>query len=270
MFSTLLVALREGLEASLIIGILVAYIVRTDRRKSLPFLWLGVGLAVALSLILGAFLTFTSTQLSPAGEEVFAGTSSITAVVLVTWMVFWMKNNARQLRDSLHAKVDTSAAMGNIGLVAAAFFAVAREGLETALFIYSNFKTVSSDTGPTLGLVIGLTLAVILGITIYRQSIKINLGKFFTITGTALIVIAAGVLSYAVHEFQEFGAIPGEGMYAWNWTGGADSVIDTLLSGTIGIGTSITWVQLGVWAIYLGTTLRWYLKAAPRKVAVPA
>ena len=109
-----------------------------------------------------------------------------------------------------------------------------------------------------------------MGITIYRQSIKINLGKFFSITGTALIVIAAGVLSYAVHEFQEFGAIPGDGMYAWNWVGGKDSVINTLLSGTIGIGTSITWVQLVIWALYLGTTLRFYLKAAPRPTPVAA
>jgi high-affinity iron transporter len=270
MFSTLLIALREGLEASLIIGILVAYLVRTDRRKSLPFLWLGVTLAIALSLILGAFLTFTSTQLSPAGEQIFAGTSSVTAVALVTWMVFWMKNNARQLRDSLQTKVDTSSALGHIGLVAAAFFAVAREGLETALFIYSNFKTVASDTAPTIGLVIGLLIAVVLGIAIYRRSIKINLGKFFNITGTALVIVAAGVLSHGVHEFQEFGALPGGHSYAWNWVGGSNSVIETLLAGTIGIGTTITWLQLAIWAIYLGTTLRFYLKSTPRPVAVAA
>ena len=270
MFSTLLIALREGLEASLIIGILVAYLVRTERRKSLPFLWLGVGLAITLSLVLGAFLSFTSTQLSPAGEEVFAGTSSVTAVALVTWMVFWMKNNARAMRDSLHSKVDSSASLGNIGLVAAAFFAVAREGLETALFIYSNFKTVSSNTAPTIGLFIGLITAIILGVAIYRRSVKINLGKFFTVTGTALIFVAAGVLSHGVHEFQAFGARPGQHSFAWNWAGGSGSIVETLLAGTIGIGTSITWLQLLIWALYLGTTLRFYLKSAPRPIAVAA
>lgn len=268
MLSTLLIALREGLEASLIIGILVAYLVRTGRKNSLPFLWTGVTLALALSLGLGAFLSFTSSELSTGGEQIFAGTSSITAVALVTWMVFWMKKNARTLRSSLHEKVDKSSAIGNFGIVAAAFFAVAREGLETALFIYSNFKTVNSDSAPALGLIIGLVIAVVLGFAIYRQSIKLNLGKFFSITGSALIVVAAGVLSHGIHEFQEFGVLPGPDFNAWNWQGGKDSVLATILDGTIGIGTSITWLQLVIWAAFLGTTLRFYLRA-PKAVKAP-
>lgn len=270
MLSTLLIALREGLEASLIIGILVAYLVRSERRRSLPFLWIGVLGAVALSLGLGAFLSFTSTELSTTGEEVFAGTSSLAAVALVTWMVFWMKRNARSLRDSLHSKVDESSAMGNIGLVAAAFFAVAREGLETSLFIYSNFKTVSANSAPTIGLFLGLAIAIGLGIGIYLRSIKINLGKFFTVTGSALLVVAAGVLSHGIKEFQQFGAIPGAQAYAWNWLGGSDSVLTTILDGTIGISTSITWVQLFIWALYLGLALRFYLKKSPVRTPLAA
>ena len=150
-------------------------------------------------------------------------------------------------------------------MISAAFFAVAREGLETALFVYSNFKTVSDDSSPAIGLVLGLALAVLLGVAIYRGSLQINLGKFFTITGIALIVIAAGVLSYAIHEFQEFGALPGEEAYVWNWVN-ADPTITTLLSGTIGISTKISWLQLIVWAIYLTTVLQAYLK--PKKVAL--
>lgn len=262
MLSTLLIALREGLEASLIIGILVAYLVRTDRKRFLPYLWLGVGLAIALSLVLGAFLSFTSTELSPAGEQIFAGTSSVTAVALVTWMVFWMKRNARTLRDSLHAKIDDSLPLGKFGLIAAAFFAVAREGLETALFIYSNFKTVSANSAPSIGLIVGLVIAVGLGIAIYRRSIKLNLGKFFTITGTALLIVAAGVLSHGIHEFQEFGLLPGPDAYAWHWAGGADSILATILDGTIGISTSISWLQLLIWVAFLGTTLRFYLRTS--------
>jgi high-affinity iron transporter len=155
--------------------------------------------------------------------------------------------------------------LGKIALVSAAFFAVAREGLETALFVYSNFKTVSDDSSPAIGLVLGLALAVLLGVAIYRGSLKINLGKFFTITGIALIVIAGGVLSYAIHEFQEFGALPGEEAYVWNWVN-ADPTITTLLSGTIGISTKISWLQLIVWAIYITTVLQAYLK--PKKVEV--
>ena len=129
MLSTFLIALREGLEASLIIGILVAYLTRTNRKAALPWLWLGVATAVVLSLGLGAFLSFTSTQLSVRGEEIFAGTTSLAAVALVTIMVFWMKNSARGLRDELQGKVDHALGFGKFALVSAAFFAVAREGL---------------------------------------------------------------------------------------------------------------------------------------------
>jgi len=267
--------MREGLEASLIIGILVAYIIRTDRKSSLPFLWLGVALAVALSLGLGAFLSYSSTQLTVRGEEIFAGVSSLAAVVLVSWMVFWMKSHARGLRDSLHQQVDSFSPMGRAGVVAAAFFAVAREGLETALFIYSNFKTVSSDTAPTIGLALGLAIAIVLGIAIYRRSVKLNLGKFFTISGTALLVVAAGVLSHGINELQNFGALPGAHAFAWNWTGGNGTLLVTLLDGTVGIANTLTWLQLIIWVAYLGLIIPAYLaknpaKDAVKKVALPA
>lgn len=258
MLSTFLIALREGLEASLIVGILYAYLARSGRKSSLGFLWLGVSLAIAFSLGLGAFLSFTSTQLSVRGEEIFAGTTSVLAVSLVTWMVFWMKRSARGLRDDLHGKIDSAAGMGNLALVFAAFFAVAREGLETALFIYTNFKTVSSDTAPSVGLVLGLGFAVVLGYLLYRRTLRINLGKFFTVTGVALLIVAAGVLSHGINEFQNFGALPGAKSFAWNLPG-SSSVVATIFDGTIGISTTITWLQLLVWAIYIFTTLKLYL-----------
>lgn len=264
MLSTFLIALREGLEAALIVGILVAYVVKTDRRYLLAPIWTGVGVAITVSLAFGGFLTFTSKELSARGEEIFAGTTSFVAVGLVTWMVFWMKRAARSLKTELHNKVDTAVQIGKVGLVSAAFFAVAREGLETSLFIYSNFKTVSQTTEPTIGLILGLTAAVLLGYLVYNRAIKLNLAKFFTITGVALIVVAAGVLSYGIHEFQEFGLIPGESAYAWNtesWLS-ADSIIGTILSGTIGISTKISWIQLIFWAAYMAITLRFYLAPA--------
>ena len=262
MFSTFLIALREGLEAALIIGILVAYLVRSNQRRALLSLWTGVGIAVISSLAFGAFLTFTSAQLSVAGEQVFAGTTSIVAVVLVTYMVFWMKRIARSLKNELQSKVESAIPLGKLALISASFFAVAREGLETALFIFSNFKTVSTDSAPALGLILGLAAAIGLGIAIYKQSVKINLGKFFTVTGTALLIVAGGVLSHGIYEFQEFGALPGANSYVWNWVG-ANDVISTLLAGTIGIGTTLTWLQLIIWACFLTLTLRAYL--APKK-----
>ncbi len=264
MLSTFLIALREGLEASLIIGILVAYLTRTNRKAALPWLWLGVATAVVLSLGLGAFLSFTSTQLSVRGEEIFAGTTSLAAVALVTIMVFWMKKSARGLRDELQGKVDHALGFGKFALVSAAFFAVAREGLETALFVFTNFKTVSKDSAPSIGLTLGLIAAIALGVGIYRRSIKLNLGKFFTITGSALLVVAGGVLSHGISEFQKFGALPGANTYIWNWRG-ANSILTTVLEGTIGIGTSLTWLQILVWGVYLSVALRFYLAKAATK-----
>lgn len=259
MLSTFLISLREGLEASLIVGILIAYLVKSGRRGAIPYVWVGTALAAAACLILGAFLSFTSTQLSPRGEEIFAGTTSIIAVGLVTWMVFWMKHSARSLRSGLQNRIDDALPLGRIALVGAAFFAVAREGLETALFIYTNFKTVSKDTAPSVGLVLGLITAISLGIALYKNSIKLNLGKFFSITGTAFLIIAAGVLSHGINEFQQFGALPGARAFIWNWQS-ANSVLSTILDGTIGISTSLTWLQFIVWAGFLFVTLTQYLK----------
>ena len=177
-------------------------------------------------------------------------------------MVFWMKRIARSLKNELQSKVESAIPLGKLALISASFFAVAREGLETALFIFSNFKTVSTDSAPALGLILGLAAAIGLGIAIYKQSVKINLGKFFTVTGTALLIVAGGVLSHGIYEFQEFGALPGANSYVWNWVG-ANDVISTLLAGTIGIGTTLTWLQLIIWACFLTLTLRAYL--APKK-----
>ena len=270
MLSTFIIALREGLEAALIVGILVAYIVRTDRRHLLKPLWTGVGVAIAASLALGAVLSFTSAELTDRGEELFAGTTSFIAVGLVTWMVFWMKRTARSLRNELHGKVDTALTGGPVSLALVAFFAVAREGLETALFIYTNFKTVGAASTATVGLILGLTLAVILGYLIYNRSVKLNLSKFFTITGVALIIVAAGVLSYGIHEFQELGWLPGADNFLWDVTPwiAKESIIGSLLGGTVGFDTTTSFLQFFAWAIYLVAVLVPYLAKAKPPILV--
>ena len=271
MLSTFIIALREGLEAALIVGILVAYVVRTDRRPLLKPLWTGVGAAIAASLALGAVLSFTSAELTDRGAELFAGVTSFIAVGLVTWMVFWMKRTARSLRNELHGKVDTALVGGPISLALVAFFAVAREGLETALFIYTNFKTVGAASTATVGLVLGLALAVVLGYLIYNRSVKLNLSKFFTVTGVALIIVAAGVLSYGIHEFQELGFLPGEDNLLWDVTPwiAKESILGSLLGGTIGFDTTTSFVQFIAWAGYLVAVLVPYL-AKPKPAVVVA
>jgi high-affinity iron transporter len=267
MLSTFVIALREGLEAALIVGILVAYIVRTDRRHLLKPLWTGVFAAIAASLGLGAILSFTSAQLSTRGEELFAGSTSLIAVGLVTWMVFWMKRTARTLRDELQGKVDTALVGGPISLALVAFFAVVREGLETALFIYTNFKTVGAASSATVGLVLGLAVSISLGYLIYNRSVKINLSKFFTVTGVALIIVAAGVLSYGIHEIQELGWLPGADAFIWDVTPwiAKDSILGSILGGTIGFDTTTSFLQFLAWGGYLVAVLAPYLskKSAP-------
>ncbi|MTA96065.1 MAG: iron transporter, partial [Actinobacteria bacterium] len=211
MLSNFLVGIREGLEAALIVGILIAYIVKVGNRKHLAAVWTGVSAALAISFATGGFLAFTSAELSERGEQLFAGTTSLIAVGLVTWMVFWMKSAARGLREELHGKVSTALTTGPLTVALAAFFAVVREGLETAVFAYANFRTATSNSAPAIGLTVGLVCAVALGWLLYRRAITINLSKFFTITGVALVIIAAGVLAYGIHEFQELGWFPGEG-----------------------------------------------------------
>ena len=272
MVSTFIIALREGLEASLIVGILVAYIIRSDRRALLMPLWSGVSAAIATSLSLGWILSRTSGGLSEHATALFAGTTSILAVALVTWMVFWMKRSARFLKSELHGKVDSAVLTGPLALAAAAFLAVIREGLETALFIYSNFKTVADTKSSAIGLLLGFGVAISLGYLIFKSSINLNLSKFFRYTGVALIIVAAGVLAYGVHEFQELGWLPGDHALAWDLTRAipSDSVAAAALGGTIGFDTTTSWLQLGIWAIYLLAVLVPYLSKPRARQLTPA
>jgi high-affinity iron transporter len=270
--STFIIALREGLEAALIVGILMAYLVKTNRSHLRTPLWTGVTLAIVVSLGLGAILSFTSHQLGPNGEEIFAGTLALAAVALVTWMVFWMKRTARNMRHELENKVDHAIHVGSFAMALTAFVAVAREGLETALFIYTNFGTVKTSVAPSVGLVLGLASAVGLGFLIYRRAITFNLGKFFQITGVALIIVAGGVLANGVGDLQRVGWLPGPGTNAWkidSWMS-PDSFIASVLGGSIGFSTTMSWLQVGVWAIYLFTVLTRYLSKPQKFVSKQA
>ena len=272
MLSTFIIALREGLEAALIIGILVAYILKTDRRHLLAPLWSGVAAAIVGSIGLGLILSKTSEELTERAEKLFVGTTSFLAVALVTWMVFWMKRTARTLRSDLHGKVDSALRTGPLALAGAAFFAVIREGLETALFVYSNFNTVANTGSSALGLILGFAVAISLGYLIFKSAIKLDLSKFFRYTGVALVVVAAGVLSYGVHEFQELGWLPGGESYAWDVSSliPKDSLLGATLGGLVGFDNTTSWLQLGIWAIYLTTVIGAYLSKPRTPALTPA
>ncbi|MET8611059.1 MULTISPECIES: iron uptake transporter permease EfeU [Streptomyces] len=262
MFSNYLIGLREGLEASLVVCILIAYLVKTGRRDALRPVWTGIGIAIALAMGFGCALEFGSQELTFQAQEALGGSLSIIAVGLVTWMVFWMRRTARHLKSELHGKLDAALAMGTGALVATAFLAVGREGLETALFVWASVHAAGDGTPrPLIGVALGIATAVLLGWLFYRGALRINLAKFFTWTGGMLVVVAAGVLAYGVHDLQEADWIPGLNHLAFDISGtiAPDSWYGTLLKGVFNFQPDPTVVQVTVWALYLVPVLTVFL-----------
>ncbi|MFF4447833.1 iron uptake transporter permease EfeU [Streptomyces sp. NPDC001502] len=272
MFGNYLIGLREGLEASLVVCILVAYLVKTGRRDALRPVWLGIAIACALSLAFGAMLEFGTQELTFEAQELLGGTLSIISVGLVTWMVFWMKRTARHLKADLHGKLDTALAMGTGALVATAFLAVGREGLETALFVWASVRASGEgSSAPLIGVLLGIATAILLGYLFYRGTLKINLAKFFRWTGAMLVVVAAGVLAYGVHDLQEARFLGGLGDKAFDIseTIPPDSWYGTLLKGVFNFQPDPTVLQLTVWLLYLVPVLTLFLVDRGRPAAAP-
>jgi high-affinity iron transporter len=276
-----LIGLREGLEATLVVVILVAYLVKSDRRELLSKIWTGVAIAVAVSLACGALLTFGPRGLSFEAQETIGGVLSIVAVGFVTWMVMWMARSARSLSGELKGQVDKAAA-GGASLVVVAMLAVGREGLETALFLWAATQAAAGDDGstavPLLGAALGIATAVLLGYLFYRGAVKINLGKFFTWTGAFLILVAAGVLSYGVHDLQEARLLPGLDNLAFDVSNVVEpgSWLGTLLKGTLNFSPATTWLEAVVWVAYVAVTMTLFFRQIRRSnrparaTAVPA
>lgn len=253
MFGNFLIGLREGLEAALVVAMLVATLIRTGRRDLLPRIWAGVGIAVTLSLAAGAALTFGPRGLSFEAQEAIGGGLSIVAVGFVTWMILWMARTSRSMRGHIEAGVDAAVERGGWSLVLLAFLAVGREGLETAMFLWAATEATGSTTRPLVGAALGLAVAVIAGVLISRGALRIDLGRFFRWTGAALVVVAAGVLSYGIHDLQEAGILPGLGDIAFDVSRAIPpgSWYGTLLKGTINLSARTTWLEMIVWLAYL-------------------
>ncbi len=253
MLANYLIGLREGLEASLVVGILIAYLVKTERRELLRPLWAGVATAAAVSIGFGALLTFGPSGLSFEAQEAIGGTLSILAVGLVTWMIFWMARTARFMRAELQSKLDGAIAAGAGAVFVVAMLAVGREGLETALFLWANAQTTQTTIGPLLGAVLGLGTSFVIAWAFFRGALKLNLRVFFAWTGLILIVIAAGVLAYGVHDLQEAGILPGLNNLAFDVSATIppSGVLGTVLKGVFNISPAMTVLEVVVWLAYL-------------------
>jgi high-affinity iron transporter len=260
----LLIGLREGLEASLIVSILIAYLVKSDRRREIRYVWWGVGIAIGLVLAVFTAITLIFDQLSFRAQETVGGSLSIIAALMVTWMIFWMRRTARHLKRDLESQMSDALSLGPVALAAVAFLTVGREGLETSAIIWSTIIG-STTSGPFVGSVIGIAIAVALGWLIYRGALQINLAIFFTVTGALLIVVAAGVLAYGVHDLQEASLLPGLNALAFDISNviPQDSWYGTLLKGTVNFQPDPTWLQAVAWIGYVVPVLWLYLRKTP-------
>jgi high-affinity iron transporter len=271
MLANFLIGLREGLEAALVVSILIAYLVKTGRTDRIRRVWAGVLVAIALSVGFGAVLTFTSSTMSFEAQEAFGGLMSICAVGLVTWMIFWMRRTGRHLKRELEGKMAAALDVGPLALILIAFVSVAREGIETSLFIWSTTQA-TSGTQPFLGAVLGLLTATALGYLIYRSAIQINLAKFFQYTGAGLVLVAAGVLAYGLHDLQEAGWLPGLASTVFDVSAQVplSSWYGALLKGAFNWNPAPTHIELTAWAVYLVTVMTAFMWPARSTAPKPA
>jgi high-affinity iron transporter len=265
---------REGLEASLIVGIVLGYLAKTENRRYFRYIWLGTAAAVAASVVTGAALFFTVGELEGRAEQIFEGVAMLSAVAVLTWMIFWMRRQAVNIKRELEERLAHAIAAGSaVGLASVVFFAVLREGWETALFLFAVSES-STPLTTGIGAVVGLTISISLGVGIYMGSRRLNLRQFFTATGLLLIVFAAGLVAHATHEFQEAGLLPETIEHLWNTNAivSEDSHFGKFLTALFGYNGDPSALEVGVWAAYLVAVLSLFLRplVSWRRAPAPA
>ncbi len=260
--AALLIGLREGLEAALIVGIICAYVVNVGRRDVLPWIGLGVALAAGLSVGLGVLIVSTIGRLPFQLQATLEGLAAVLAVIVVTWMLFWMRRQGRAIKGELESNMAAALAVGTTSaLVGIAFLAVIREGLETALFFLAILGAQAGDvSSAVIGGLVGLGIAVALGWAIFAMGVRINIGRFFTWTGVMLIFVAAGLVVYAVTEFTEAGFLPVQPpLLDLSSVLPQTSPVGSMLAGLFGYRSAPTTIQVIAWLVYLVPVLVLYL-----------
>jgi high-affinity iron transporter len=272
MISALLIAWREGLEAALIIGIVLGYLGKTGNRRGAAFAWGGAGLAAVLSALLAIGMRFIGAELETPYEQLFEGTTLLVAVVVLTWMVFWMRYQARFLKPDLERQIQSVMTHGqNWGILVLAFVSVFREGVELALFLAAN-AFAADATGTLVGASIGLAFAAAAGILIYAYAVRLNLSLFFDVTSLFLILFAAGLLASGIHEFQEIGALPILTNAVWDFKTqlSVDSLPGSVLHSLVGYDDHPSLLQvvsyIGYWVVVLQAVRWWTQRLGTRMI----
>ena len=274
--SGLVTGLREGVEAALIVAIICAYLAKTGNRRYFPQVFAGAGLAIALSAVLGITLYVTVGSFQEPYEQLFEAATLLLAAAVVTWMLFWMRRQARSVRGELQLAVDRALDQGSVvALAVLAFVAVIREGLETSLFLVGQANSAKDEAIWVLvGAVVGLAIAALLGVGFYQGSRRVNLSSFFRWTGVALIFIAAGLLASAMHELIEIGVITVGTQTLFDVSAvlphdpDSGNLLGQFLRALFGYTSTPEVTTFVVWLTYVVVVL--YLFLRPAKPAIPS
>ena len=272
MLAAALITFREGLEAALIVGIVLGYLVRIGQARQLRYAWAGVFAAVLVSVVATLGLQVVGASLEEPYEQIFEGSMMLLAVVILTWMIFWMRYQGRFMKRELEHQVQSTLATGaTLGIFGLAFVAVFREGIETALFLSAS--AFASDAAVTwMGSIIGLGLAIAAGYAVYVMSVRLDLRKFFDVTSVLLLIFAAGLFAHALHEFQEIGWLPILTQQAWNLQNvlANDSTLGSVLRALVGYNDSPTMLEVVGYVMYWVVVLvgvRWWTQRLSTRVA---
>ena len=268
MGAALLITLREGLEAALIISILLAYLRQLGRADRNRLVWWGSALAAVVSLVAAGVIFAIGREFEGRAEEIFEGLVSLTAVGVLTWMIFWMRRQGVRLRSELQEKVDVALSGGGPALAGLAFVVVVREGIETALFLFAAAKATAVETdgagAQLVGAALGLAAAITLGALLYRGAVRLNVRTFFKVTGALILVVAAGLFAFAVHELQEAGLLPFLTATAYDLSGSFadDAGLGAILHALIGYQADPSLLAVIAWIGYLSLTGIFYFRPA--------
>lgn len=269
-----LIMLREGIEAALVVGIIASYLKQTGRGEWMPAVWVGVFLAVALSLLVGGGLELVSAEFPQRQQELFESVIGIVAVIFLCTMVTWMRKVSHSIKHSLHASLDQALAGSQnqvYALIGMVFFSVAREGLETVFFLLAVFQQSTGASAP-LGALLGLICAVIVGLALYNGSMRLNLGAFFRWTSLFILFVAGGILSNSVRSLHEAGVWNSlqDVVFDISATLPMDGPVGSVLAGMFGYQDAPTVSVLGAYLIFMSVALVLFFMPMPKRSAAPA
>ncbi|NDZ96719.1 iron transporter [Streptomyces sp. SID6673] len=272
MFGSGLIGLREGLETGIVVMILVAFVVKSDRRDALKWIWAGVSAAVAMVVVIFLIIHLGTSTVTTLTAELIAGLASLVAVVIVTAMVLWMSTAAAHISTDLKSGMSHALLTGGVSVMGLAFLAVGREGFETALLMVGYAESVSGSLWPLLGLLLGIVVAIVVTVLLYRGAVRLNFHKFFLYTGIFLIFVAAGILSYGVRALQTVGWLPGGSNLAFDISEHYDqsSWYGTVLAGIFNVRPDPTVLQVVAWCLYVVIVLYFFLRANRQRPPAPS